>query len=724
MKTVHHAVAARSNRRAARILGLAGLAVSAIASPGAAGPENSLLIIDPSNPVSLYVGNHYKSVRNLPDSSVLYLDPAAPNHAVFAAANIPAVQGALHNAGTANLVDFIIIAPGGTFFIPRSGEITDQCFPVERIAISSAYTMSFIADEVLAGTKSTLANGYYSTSSAAVVFDSEIKYYQGKASNDERARRYYIGALLGYTGHNGNTVEELVAMIDRAAAADGTRPEGTFYFMNNENDPARNVRANSFPGVVTNLQAIGFAAEVLDGILPLGREDALGIMTGAAEPNILSQQYDFAPGAPFADHLTSYAGTFDSDSQTKMSKWITKGAVGTVGATEEPCNYNGKFPHARLHLYYAQGAPLGTAYYRSAGFVPFQMLFYGDPLARPFAYIPEVSVPDAPSGAVSGTIQLSPSATTEMPGGSVIAFDTLIDGVKGSLTIPGQKVTIDTTLLADGFHDLRILAYDVSPLKTQGAWTGLLEVDNHGRAAAATALTTSGDLGTLFGIDLSASGGAVAEVRLVQSGRTVAAIAGPSGRVDVFGQTLGAGRVMLQAEALFKDGRTARSEPITLDIEFAGGGPGPAPEAFSYTKKAPTLDAALLVELPSTFSDDPGAAATSVLSGPSQATVLLSDGSPYILIRPDEDASGLDTITFQVTTQGGTSAPATVTVDYGDAAPPCEADLNGDGVLDLFDFLAFTNLFNAKEPGADCAADGVFDLFDFLCFVNAFNAGC
>jgi hypothetical protein len=55
---------------------------------------------------------------------------------------------------------------------------------------------------------------------------------------------------------------------------------------------------------------------------------------------------------------------------------------------------------------------------------------------------------------------------------------------------------------------------------------------------------------------------------------------------------------------------------------------------------------------------------------------------------------------------------------------PCEPDLNGDGVLDLFDFLGFTNLFNAADLKADFDGDGFLDLFDFLAFTNAFNAGC
>jgi hypothetical protein len=54
----------------------------------------------------------------------------------------------------------------------------------------------------------------------------------------------------------------------------------------------------------------------------------------------------------------------------------------------------------------------------------------------------------------------------------------------------------------------------------------------------------------------------------------------------------------------------------------------------------------------------------------------------------------------------------------------CYPDFTGDGTLDLFDFLAFVNAFNAHDPSADCIPDGTLDLFDFLCFVNAFNAGC
>jgi hypothetical protein len=54
----------------------------------------------------------------------------------------------------------------------------------------------------------------------------------------------------------------------------------------------------------------------------------------------------------------------------------------------------------------------------------------------------------------------------------------------------------------------------------------------------------------------------------------------------------------------------------------------------------------------------------------------------------------------------------------------CYPDLDDDGELSLFDFLAYVNLFNEGDEGADCDADGDLTLFDFLCYTNAFNAGC
>ena len=54
----------------------------------------------------------------------------------------------------------------------------------------------------------------------------------------------------------------------------------------------------------------------------------------------------------------------------------------------------------------------------------------------------------------------------------------------------------------------------------------------------------------------------------------------------------------------------------------------------------------------------------------------------------------------------------------------CGADLNGDGQLDILDFVAFQGAFVAGDPGADCNGDGMLDIVDFVCYQGLFTQGC
>lgn len=85
-----------------------------------------------------------------------------------------------------------------------------------------------------------------------------------------------------------------------------------------------------------------------------------------------------------------------------------------------------------------------------------------------------------------------------------------------------------------------------------------------------------------------------------------------------------------------------------------------------------------------------------------------SADSSRIYFTRDKDFDGLNTIFF---------------VDV-DGSMPCRPDLDGDGDLTLFDFLTFSNLFDAGDAAADFDGDGDLTLFDFLAFSNEFDAGC
>jgi len=54
----------------------------------------------------------------------------------------------------------------------------------------------------------------------------------------------------------------------------------------------------------------------------------------------------------------------------------------------------------------------------------------------------------------------------------------------------------------------------------------------------------------------------------------------------------------------------------------------------------------------------------------------------------------------------------------------CLADVNGDGKLNILDFVAFQTLFTSGDLAADCNGDGALNILDFVCFQLLFQEGC
>ncbi len=91
----------------------------------------------------------------------------------------------------------------------------------------------------------------------------------------------------------------------------------------------------------------------------------------------------------------------------------------------------------------------------------------------------------------------------------------------------------------------------------------------------------------------------------------------------------------------------------------------------------------------------------------------------FIEWTPTADDAGQYYYTCRV--EFHTGMTGSIVIDAGD---DCRADLDGDGSLTIFDFLAFQNLFDSGDPRADFDGDGSLTLFDFLAFQNEFDAGC
>jgi uncharacterized protein (TIGR03790 family) len=690
--------------RTTTVLAAGALAVSAGLALAGGSPENVIIIADPLNPESMYAANYYKLARNVPDANIFYFSPGADDYQSFVEFNLAALRALVAQHGVIDQADYILLMPGAPFYVSASGLVSDGCSPVNRFSISGAYTTAFVADDVLGGVSSSYRNHYARNSIDPEPFDSQQTWLNGSQSNDPDAKRYYIGAMLGYTGERGNTLEDILTNIDRSAAVDWTSPDGTFYFMKTTDSARSGPRHNSYPTVVSKIIGFGGNAVMEERWLPQSRFDCLSILTGMATPDIVNGNFTILPGA-YADHLTSYAAMFDNASQTKLSDWIAKGATASWGTVEEPCNYPGKFTHARAMAYYYQGSSMGESIFRGVGFVPFQGLLYGDPMCRPFDLPVTVTVTDPPAGPVSGIVDIHPEGSTDKQFTFVFNFDALVDNQKvaGGLSLPLQ---IDTTALDDGWHDLRVLGYDTSPVESVGVWQSELVIDNLKRSTTIAAGATSGDLSTSFTFDCSSVaggfGGRPVEIRLLQNGRVLAAASGCEATLHATGLQLGAGASGVQAEALFADGMRVRSAPLQVVVDYVDGTPtGATPDVWTSTAWVGD-DAEAFVALPYAHDNRSDTPTFEIIDAPTQAAIVTGPAGPYRLLNPDPDATGFDIMTYRVTNTAGQSSLGRVVLVY-DRHP---FDLTGDGALDIDDLYAI------HASPADVNFDGVADASD------------
>lgn len=702
-------------RLAPGLLAAAGLAAPAL---GNGVGETSILIIDPTDTDSLAVGHHYIQRRNIPLSNVIYLHHAPTTYQGFGE-YLDAVLGELALRGIEQHIDCIILAPTQRFFINAAGLVTDSCSPVTRFSLPTCYITAFMRSDLLPGPLSSQhTNQYFGTSYVPTALDAQTRYANGNPSTVAAARRYFVSGMLGYTGSQGNTVEELIAMIDRAASSDGTNPAAQFYFMSTT-DSLRNVRAAQYSAVVTTINnSFGGTAQTVNGIVPQNASGVMGVMTGIANFDWPSANSTFLPGA-FADHLTSYGATFDVFDQTKVSAWIRGGASCSFGAVEEPCNYPGKFPHARIHAYYRQGLTIGEAWLRSTQHVPFQGLLYGDPLARPFSRLPTLTINNAPVAPVSGSISLSPVAAATLPGAQITGVQLLVNGVPWASMPPPANFVIDTNTLPDGWHDLRILAWDGSAARHTRAWSGSMFVVNDEILAGLTPppVTTITPFDPItFGVQ--GAGAGLREVRLLANGRVVAATTAPTANLTLYGRNLGPGVVQVQAEALFHGNRSARSEPVQITIAGTGTPPFPTqPTAHSFIKRM-KRDRAAIVPLAPSFPDPLFDAQYAIVAQPANATATVVGST--VLVRPNAGVTANDSFQYTVQTSFGTSAPATITLWY-----ECGPDFDGNGAAEVGDIFAFLAAWFAGDPAADYDnSGGAPTVSDIFAFLNDWFAGC
>ena len=383
---------------------------------------------------------------------------------------------------------------------------------------------------------------------------------------DSKGRRYMLSTMLGVTAGRGNSLQEVLGYLRRSAGADGTHPRGTIYYMRNNNIRSK-ARHRAFPAAVEQLEKLGVAAEIIKGTVPLNKDDVQGVMLGAASFSWKKSGSTIRPGA-ICEHFTSFGGVMRTRAgQTPLSEFLRYGAAGASGTVCEPYSLSAKFPTAMIQVHYARGCTLAEAFYQSV-YGPYQLLIVGDPLCRPWANIPQVTVTGVQSGAtVKGLLKLKPSAA--IPGGAKVdRFELFIDGRRRAECKAGETLALDTSHLADGYHELRVVAVAAGPIQSQGRRIIAITTAGHGRKIT-TSVTPRGTVRLGRPLVLAASSPGSIGIAVLHNSRLLGRINGPSGRLDIDPAILGYGPVRLRAVGLGKGGPLdyVWSEPLEVTVE-------------------------------------------------------------------------------------------------------------------------------------------------------------
>lgn len=375
--------------------------------------------------------------------------------------------------------------------------------------------------------------------------------------------RYLLSTMLAVTSGRGSSIREAIDQLRRSAAADSTFPGGTVYLMENGDIRSR-TRLPQFEPAAARLQACGVRAEIVRGTLPQGRNDVLGLVAGSASFDWPSCGSRMLPGA-ICEHLTSFGGVMlEQAGQTPLTEFLRHGAALSSGTVTEPYAIAAKFPSPFLHVHYAQGCSAAEAFYQSlAG--PYQLLIVGDPLCAPWARRPLVSPPELPSP-LAGVVEFQPSATA--PEGQTIGhFELFVGGVRRAVCRSGERLRFDSTSVADGPHEFRLVAVVGDAIQTQGRAIWSARIDNRGRSVQLE-LDPPGAAAWGSSLTCRAAAPQAEAIELHHAGRVLQRVAGEQGQFTVDTSQLGLGLAPLWAAACFPDDDApgAVSEPVSVRI--------------------------------------------------------------------------------------------------------------------------------------------------------------
>jgi hypothetical protein len=570
------------------------------------GPENLLLVVNPKSRSSLCIANHYIQLRKIPAENVLYLpwDPGLgrTNVETFRKDILMPILRTINDRHLGDQIDMVIyssdfpwaveLGSDANKFLEKARARQTASAPAESSGDKKAKPiewpvylgptgsingLTYLWQPVLIGNEAYfgLQTNQYMRLPIPEQRDARSLGFRGNRQYNARGevvekggRRYFLSTMLGVTSGRGNSLPEVLAYLRRSAASDGTHPKGTIYYVrNNDIRSTKREEFCRFDVAVSDLKQLGVKAEVLQGTVPLNKSDVQGAVMGTASFDWKASGSTIRPGA-ICEHFTSFGGIMSTGAdQTPLSEFLRYGAAGASGTVAEPIALFQKFPSSLIQVHYARGCTLAEAFYQSV-WCPYQLLIVGDPLCRPWADIPRVEVAGVkPNETLHGRLNLEPKVPSSS-NAKADSFELFIDGVRVAKCDPDKTLSFDTTALADGYHDLRVVAVGRPPIESQGRKIIPIRTANHGRKIEASLVGLApwhADRPLTIEVKSPGSIGVAA----MHGTSVVGRLNGESGQIEIPANTLGAGPVRIRVIGLGSGGPSTNvaADPVDVNLQ-------------------------------------------------------------------------------------------------------------------------------------------------------------
>jgi tetratricopeptide (TPR) repeat protein len=380
-----------------------------------------------------------------------------------------------------------------------------------------------------------------------------------------QGERYFLSTVLAVTRNDGLTESEAVNQLRVSAAADFKKPKGIFYFCDTK-DVRATTRKPNFTNAIESLEQLGYRSETINTKMPDNQAAVLGLTSGTPTFDWKSTKSTIVHGA-ICENLTSFGGRIGMvGGQTKLTEFLRYGAAGSSGTVTEPFAIQAKFPHPMVHVHYVRGCSLAESFYQSIQ-GPFQTLIVGDALCQPFATPPVLRVYGIRSTEkLSGKVQLSISDNNSpVP---VAGVELFVNGVLARRDSSLDPIDLDTRLLPDGYHELRVVGVADNLIETRCRSILPIEVDNEGFSTSLTIGKDNFDMGNE--IEFTAKSNFGSKISIVHNRRELGVISSLDGTCSIKASDIGRGPVEIRAVAIddtSEPPKMVSSRPVKLTIQ-------------------------------------------------------------------------------------------------------------------------------------------------------------